>query len=298
MYNLKEVDTILTRVRESATELNDIAQVRFESQSNNLSEAEERARITNELMMEMKEIGQNISHTIKHVCKSANETAQNTNDACATVEEGKQVAAHTMEAIHDLSVVSEKICNLINDLASRVDDIEKASALIKDIASQTNLLALNASIEAARAGEAGRGFAVVADEVRSLSLRTESTTLQIHDLINNFKVIASNTVQMAAEGDSYVQVGVEQVKLTNQKLNEIETSIKAIQQRATGVASGIQEQSSTAEQINDKVQHILSMSEENINSSNSNLDGATMITNLASDLTSMIDRFSNGNGIH
>ena len=288
----------MTRVRESATELNDIAQVRFESQSNNLSEAEERARITNELMMEMKEIGQNISHTIKHVCKSANETAQNTNDACATVEEGKQVAAHTMEAIHDLSVVSEKICNLINDLASRVDDIEKASALIKDIASQTNLLALNASIEAARAGEAGRGFAVVADEVRSLSLRTESTTLQIHDLINNFKVIASNTVQMAAEGDSYVQVGVEQVKLTNQKLNEIETSIKAIQQRATGVASGIQEQSSTAEQINDKVQHILSMSEENINSSNSNLDGATMITNLASDLTSMIDRFSNGNGIH
>lgn len=293
MYNLKEVDTILTRVRNSACELNDIAQMRLENQSHTLTEAEERARVTTELMMEMKEIGQNISQMIADVSASAKETAHNTNTAREMVGSGKQVAFATMDAINNLNVVSEQIQASINDLAGRVDDIEKASDLIKDIASQTNLLALNASIEAARAGEAGRGFAVVADEVRSLSLRTESTTLQIHELINKFKEIAQKTVQMADKGHAHVTEGVEQVKLTNNKLDDVLSSISNIQALANDVAERIQEQSSTAEDVNIKVQHILSMSDENINSSNSNLDGANMISNLASDLTTMIDRFSN-----
>lgn len=293
MYYLKEVDTILTRVRHSANKLNDIALMRLESQSNNLNETEERARVTNELMMEMKSIGENISHMINDISSSSIETARNTKDVVVLVSSGKEVANNTMKAINDLSYISAEIRTLINDLASRVDDIEKASSLIKDIASQTNLLALNASIEAARAGDAGRGFAVVADEVRSLSLRTESTTLQIHELINRFKIIASKTVNMVEDGHSNVESGVEQVQLTNQKLDEILNSVNSIQSLTNNVARSIQTHSSTAEEVNIKVQHILSMNEESVHSSSSNLDGANLITNLSSDLTAMIDRFSN-----
>ena len=295
MYNLKEVDTIMTRVSYSAKKLNDIALMRSESQIDSVNEAEERARVTHELMMEMKSIGESVTNMIADVSSSSMETARNTKDVADLVSSGKEVAGLTMSAIDELSTISSEIRTLINDLASRVDDIEKASSLIKDIASQTNLLALNASIEAARAGDAGRGFAVVADEVRSLSLRTESTTIQIHELINRFKIIAGKTVSMVEEGHANVGTGVAQVQLTNQKLDEILNSINAIKQLTNNVANTIQQHSSTAEEVNIKVQHILSMNEEGLHSNNSNLAGTNLITNLSSDLTAMIDRFSNHN---
>ena len=293
MYRLKEIDTILTRVRSSAMHINQVAQDRLEDQSNSLSEAQRRSRFTTDLMNEMKDIGQNISHMVFDISSLARETANNTTAARDLVGSGKEVAFATKDAINDLQEVSDQIRTLINTLAAHVDDIEKASALIKGIASQTNLLALNASIEAARAGEAGRGFAVVADEVRSLSLRTESTTVQIHDLINEFKVIAGKTVAMVESGHEHVNNGVEQVALTNQKLDEILDAISNIQRLASEVATRTQDQSSTAQEVNLKVQHILSITEDNLNSSAESFDGSHMISSYTSDLTSMVDRFSN-----
>ena len=293
MYKLKEIDTILTRVRSSAMYINQVAQDRLEDQSNSLSEAQRRSRFTTDLMNEMKDIGQNISHMVFDISSLARETANNTTAARDLVGSGKEVAFATKDAINDLQEVSDQIRCLINNLAAHVDDIEKASSLIKGIASQTNLLALNASIEAARAGEAGRGFAVVADEVRSLSLRTESTTVQIHDLINEFKVIAGKTVAMVESGHEHVNNGVEHVALTNQKLDEILDAISNIQRLASEVATRTQEQSSTAQEVNIKVQHILSITEDNLNSSEESFDGSHMISSYTSDLTSMVDRFSN-----
>ena len=175
----------------------------------------------------------------------------------------------------------------------RVDDIEKAAELIKGIASQTNLLALNASIEAARAGEAGRGFAVVADEVRSLSLRTESTTVQIHDLISRFKKTAQDTVNLATENQQNAQAGVEQIHATNSKLDEVLASIDNIHTLINNVNETVQAQASTASDVNIKVQHISSMSDENVASSNDNLKQVKDISSISTELNSMINRFSN-----
>lgn len=71
----------------------------------------------------------------------------------------------------------------MNGLAESVKAISQILEDIEFIASQTNLLALNAAIEAARAGEAGRGFSVVAEEIRKLSIRSNSASLKIKEVI-------------------------------------------------------------------------------------------------------------------
>lgn len=297
LYNLKEVDTILTRVRGTTIRLNDIANASLEDQSSSMRDVNDRANQTKMLSRDMQDIAHNISQMINDISSSAIETAKNSTAAAQLVSDGKNVADQTMVAIDALRVSSKDISSAITDLASRVDDIEKASELIKEIASQTNLLALNASIEAARAGDAGRGFAVVADEVRSLSLRTEQTTIQIHELIERFKKTARTTVQLSQEGQNSVELGVEQVHQTNEKLDEILNSITNIHRLTDLVASTVQSHSSTAEEVNIKIQHITSMNEESVASSNDNLKQTRELNNIANELNEMISRFSNKNNV-
>ncbi|MBU3844644.1 MAG: methyl-accepting chemotaxis protein [Candidatus Anaerobiospirillum pullicola] len=293
MYNLKEVDTILTRVKETSDRLTAIAQEGLSLQEGSATETTARNQQAKELLSEMQEIADNISNMINDISNSAKETVRNSDSAAKLVSEGKDVANQTMKVIDNLSDSINKIASAIADLASRVDDIEKASVLIKDIASQTNLLALNASIEAARAGEAGRGFAVVADEVRSLSLRTEETTVQIHNLIERFKKTAQETVALAGENQEHAQEGVAQIHATNQKLDEVLASIDNIHALINNVNETVQSQASTADNVNIKVQHISSMSDENVASSNNNLKQMEEVSTISTELNSMISRFSN-----
>ena len=298
MYHLKSVDGVITRVKENAAKLNALAQQQLNHQSASLKELDERARFTTELMDELRQIADDITVMIDDVTSSSRQAATSTLKISEMVNTGKSVSARTMDTINDLRDVTSNTREMINDLAARVDDIEKASELIKGIAAQTNLLALNASIEAARAGEAGRGFAVVADEVRSLSLSTESTTVQIQELIQRFKVTARNAVSMAEKGYNNVTEGVAQVEHTNEKLNEIQQSVDNIAALANSMAHSVNDHSSTAAQVAIKVQHILAMNEENSQSATTNLNQTAIFTSMSSEMSSMMIRFSKKNEGH
>jgi len=96
--------------------------------------------------------------------------------------------------------VVERSAQSVQQLDSRMGEIDAMVALISDITTQTNLLALNAAIEAARAGEHGRGFAVVAGEVRSLAQRTAKAAEDIRHLVEDLQQQTRGAVAFMQDG--------------------------------------------------------------------------------------------------
>jgi methyl-accepting chemotaxis protein len=109
--------------------------------------------------------------------------------------------------------------------ARRVGDVV---SLISRIAAQTNLLALNATIEAARAGEAGRGFAVVAQEVKTLATQTARATQEISGQISDMQAATESSVTA---------------------IDTIQIKIGEIEQISAIIASAVQEQGASTQEI-------------------------------------------------
>ncbi|MEM1145528.1 MAG: methyl-accepting chemotaxis protein, partial [Pseudomonadota bacterium] len=125
---------------------------------------------------------------------------------------------------------SKLVAESVEELNECSKAIEEVVEVIRGLADQTKLLSLNASIEAARAGEAGKGFAVVASEVKELAAQTAAATKNIESSVGDIR----NTI-----------------KRTVESTNGIQTSIRDVTSNVEGIASAIDEQSSTVQELNE-----------------------------------------------
>jgi methyl-accepting chemotaxis protein len=91
------------------------------------------------------------------------------------------------DSLDKIAFAAEKSVKAIHDLKTDSEQIGKVLDVIQAIAEQTSLLAINASIEAARAGDMGRGFSVVADEVSTLAQRTQESTQEMRQMIEQLQ---------------------------------------------------------------------------------------------------------------
>lgn len=207
---MQQIGRNVTALVHASEELNSVSQIMASS----ADETAKQAQVVSASSTQVTSNVQTVAAGADEMEASIKEIAKNTTEATRVATVAVKTAQQTNETITKLGQSSTEIGEVVK--------------VITSIAQQTNLLALNATIEAARAGEAGKGFAVVANEVKELAKETAKATEDIGRKIDAIQTDTQGAVSAIAQIGTVIA-----------QINDIQTTI----------ASAVEEQSATTNEI-------------------------------------------------
>ncbi|WP_313222260.1 methyl-accepting chemotaxis protein [Stutzerimonas nitrititolerans] len=229
--------------------------------------------------------------TVQDVARNAAQAAASAQAADREAQQGQQVVHETVSSIESVSVEVEHTASAIQRLEADSQSISAVLEVIRGVAEQTNLLALNAAIEAARAGEQGRGFAVVADEVRTLASRTQQSTLEIQQVIEQLQSGARNAAEVMHRGRAQVDSSVLQAQQAGSSLTSITSAVASISDMNTQIASAAEQQSAVSDEISQNVVNINQVADRVTESASQTAQASSQLAHLAVGLQSLVGQF-------
>jgi methyl-accepting chemotaxis protein len=213
---------------------------------------------------------QTVSTATEQMSSSIKEISKNASEAAEVASSAARLAGTTTATMTKLSESSAEIGNVIK--------------VITSIAGQTNLLALNATIEAARAGEAGKGFAVVANEVKELAKETAKATEDIGNKVEAIQNDAKGAVQ-----------AIDEITTVIGRINDIQNTIASAVEEQTGttneISRNISQTARGSSDIASNITGVASAATETQHSANASRKAAEELSKLAVRLGSVVSQF-------
>ncbi|MFK3683327.1 methyl-accepting chemotaxis protein [Pseudomonas sp. NPDC088890] len=232
-----------------------------------------------------------MSVAVEEVARNTVSTSEISRQSEDAARRGRERVGEAINSISKMSHDVHEASRQIEALALLSQQVGKVLDVIGAIAGQTNLLALNAAIEAARAGEAGRGFAVVADEVRALAARTQSSTLEIEEMVNAIREGTARVVESMHSNSQQVGHTLQVAELAGQALDEITNGATTIHERNLVVASATEEQAQVAREVDRNLLNIRDLAVQTSEGADQISAASQELASLSIGLSGMMKRF-------
>lgn len=211
----------------------------------------EQASLARSQTSSLVESGEEVNASVATLASAVEEMGASIAEIANSAGNAAEVAATAMSQV-------ERTTDVVGQLGDSSSEIGRVLDAITSIAEQTNLLALNATIEAARAGDAGKGFAVVANEVKELAKETARATEEIGARVG------------AIQSDTHHAV---------EAIAEISTVMTQINDFQNTIASAVEEQTATTQEIAGSLSHVADLTER----SRASIDEVARVTEQAAD---------------
>jgi len=217
------------------------------------------------------------SANVQTVAAAAEELSVSTTEIGRQVTQSEKIAANAVAE-------TEATNDTVRGLADAALQIGQVVDLINDIAGQTNLLALNATIEAARAGEAGKGFAVVAQEVKNLANQTAKATEEISQQITSVQDETNDAVS-----------AIDKIRGIIREVNDIATTIaSAVDEQGVStqeIARNVQQAARGTHEVNENIGGVSRAAGETGAAAGQVLNAAQEMSRHAEQMRGEVDRF-------
>lgn len=188
-----------------------------------------------------------LSVSVKEVAGSTVAAAERSGHASSLASSGRDTVKASVTSVNNLSTDIQHLSDVVGRLNDSSVNISNVIDVINGVSDQIGLLSLNAAIEAARAGEQGRGFAVVADEVRTLAQRTQNSTTEIAEIIQELQREVGVAFKLVEQNLAKMRDTVEHTNHVEISLDEIVGSVSHITDMSNQIAAASEEQAAVIE---------------------------------------------------